>query len=162
MLINSGIFTVNFNTNSSDLFALLSHNFSHSPAQHNCGIFLIMRCAFLWPVDRSLCPASSVIVWQWCGLGSTQRQAWKLILGERLNTMTRLLSFKRTQSKVVIGLLTRHNTLIRHLHLMRLTISPFGRCGAEDENSTHILCECEALASLRHTYPGSFFLDPKY
>jgi len=25
----------------------------------------------------------------------------------------------------------------------------------------HILCECEALASLRHTYPDSFFLDPE-
>jgi hypothetical protein len=25
----------------------------------------------------------------------------------------------------------------------------------------HILCECEALASLRHTYPGSFFLNPE-
>jgi hypothetical protein len=25
----------------------------------------------------------------------------------------------------------------------------------------HILCECEALASLRHQYLGSFFLDPE-
>ena len=25
----------------------------------------------------------------------------------------------------------------------------------------HILCECEALASLRHAYLGSFFLDPE-
>jgi hypothetical protein len=25
----------------------------------------------------------------------------------------------------------------------------------------HILCECEALASLRHTHLGSFFLDPE-
>ena len=24
----------------------------------------------------------------------------------------------------------------------------------------HVLCECEALASLRHAYLGSFFLDP--
>jgi len=33
------------------------------------------------------------------------------------------------------------------------------RCGTEDESSVHILCECEALASLRHSYLGSFFLD---
>jgi hypothetical protein len=26
---------------------------------------------------------------------------------------------------------------------------------------THVLCECEALASLRRLYLGSFFLDPK-
>jgi len=25
----------------------------------------------------------------------------------------------------------------------------------------HILCECEALASLRHAYLGSFFLEPE-
>jgi hypothetical protein len=25
----------------------------------------------------------------------------------------------------------------------------------------HILCECEALTSLRHAYLGSFFLDPE-
>jgi len=29
----------------------------------------------------------------------------------------------------------------------------------EEENSVHILCECEALNSLRYTYLGSFFLD---
>jgi len=31
----------------------------------------------------------------------------------------------------------------------------------EDETSAHILCECEALASLRHAYLGSFFLEPE-
>jgi len=31
----------------------------------------------------------------------------------------------------------------------------------EEETSVHILCECEALASLRHTHLGSFFLDPE-
>ena len=29
------------------------------------------------------------------------------------------------------------------------------RCGAE-EYSAHVLCECEALASLKYTYLGSF------
>jgi len=37
------------------------------------------------------------------------------------------------------------------------------KCGTEKETSVHILCECEALTSLRHTYVylGSFFLDPE-
>jgi hypothetical protein len=35
------------------------------------------------------------------------------------------------------------------------------KCGTEEETSVHILCECEALASLRYTYLGSFFLDPE-
>jgi len=35
------------------------------------------------------------------------------------------------------------------------------RCGAEEETSTRILCECEALATVRQTYLDSFFLNPK-
>jgi len=31
----------------------------------------------------------------------------------------------------------------------------------KEETSVHILCECEALASLRHPYLASFFLDPE-
>jgi hypothetical protein len=31
----------------------------------------------------------------------------------------------------------------------------------EDETSAHILCECETLASLRHAYLGSFFMEPR-
>jgi len=30
-----------------------------------------------------------------------------------------------------------------------------------EETLAHILCECEAVASLRHAYLGSFFLEPK-
>jgi hypothetical protein len=42
---------------------------------------------------------------------------------------------------------------------MGLRDSPL--CGAEEETSADVLCECEALAILRHTYLGSFFLDPE-
>jgi len=35
------------------------------------------------------------------------------------------------------------------------------KCGTEEETSVHIFCECEALDSFRHTYLGSFFLDPE-
>jgi len=34
------------------------------------------------------------------------------------------------------------------------------KCGTEAETLVHILCECEALASLRYIYLGPFFLDP--
>ena len=68
----------------------------------------------------------------------------------------------RTQSRVVIGLLTGHNTLRRHLYVIGLSNNPTCRkCGTEEETSVHILCECEALASLRHAYLGSFFLYPE-
>jgi hypothetical protein len=65
-----------------------------------------------------------------------------------------------TQTRAVIGLLTGHNTLRRHLHVMGLSNDPACRkCGTEEEISVHILCECETLASIRHKYLGSFFLD---
>jgi hypothetical protein len=98
----------------------------------------------------------------WQGLAGTQRQARELICGPRTAARTRLLSFNRTQSRVVIGLLTGHNTLRRHLHIMGLSDSPLCRkCGAQEETSADVLCECEALATHRHTYLGSFFLSPE-
>jgi hypothetical protein len=45
---------------------------------------------------------------------------------------------------------------------MGLSNNPICRkCGTEEETSVHILCVCEALALLRYTYLGSFFLDPE-
>jgi hypothetical protein len=80
-----------------------------------------------------------------------------LALRDRLESWSRalvlLLSFNRMQSRVVIGLLTIHNTLRTHLHIMGLRDSPLCRkYGAEEETSAHVLCECEALATHRHTY----------
>jgi hypothetical protein len=44
---------------------------------------------------------------------------------------------------------------------MGLADSPLCRmCGAEDETSAHILCQCEALASIRQAHLGSF-LEPE-
>ena len=72
------------------------------------------------------------------------------------------MSFNRTQSRAVIGLLTGHNTQRKHLYLLGLLDSPTcRRCGVMEETSDHILCKCGALASLRHAYLGSFFLEPK-
>jgi len=72
------------------------------------------------------------------------------------------MTFNRIQSRVVTGLLTGHNTLKRHLYLIGLLDSPLCRkCGVGEETSDHILCECEALASLRHAYLGPFLLEPE-
>jgi len=32
-------------------------------------------------------------------------------------------------------------------------------CGAEEQISAYVLCECEALTTLKHTQFCSFFLD---
>jgi hypothetical protein len=96
------------------------------------------------------------------GLGDTQRQASKLISGPCFGAKARFLSFNKTQSRAVTGLLTGRNNLRRHLHLIGLSDSPLcRRCGAEKETSAHILYEYEALASHRHVHLGSFFLEPE-
>jgi hypothetical protein len=76
----------------------------------------------------------------WQNLGNSQRQAHELISRPCWGTSVRFLSFNRIQSRVVTGLLTWHNTLYRHLHLMGLLDSPLCRkCAAEDETSAHSL-----------------------
>jgi len=97
----------------------------------------------------------------WCATCNTQRQARELISGPDPATGAWLLSLNSTHTKVVIGLLTGPNTLRRHVCIMGIGNDPRCRkCGTEEETSVHILCECEALASLRYIYLGSFFLDP--
>jgi len=69
--------------------------------------------------------------------------------------------FNRIQSRAVTDLLTGHSTLKRHLYILGLLDNPLCRkCRVREETSAHILCECEALASLRHAYLGSFPLEP--
>jgi hypothetical protein len=63
----------------------------------------IRRRIRLWLVNQHW-------VWWW-GLGNTQRQARELISGPCLGAKVRFLSFSRTQSRVIISLLTGHNTL---------------------------------------------------
>jgi hypothetical protein len=96
-------------------------------------------------------------------LGKVVRSLFPLdISGPSLGAKTKVMSFNRTWSRAVIGLLTGHNTLRRHLYLLGLQDSPLCRkCGVTEETSAHILCECGALASLRHAYLGFFFLEPK-
>jgi hypothetical protein len=89
-------------------------------------------------------------------------QPRELISGPNQTSKARLMSFNETQTRVINGLLTGHNTRRRYLHSMGLTNNRLlGRCGAQEERSAHILCECEVLVSLRHVYLGSFFLDPE-
>ena len=98
---------------------------------------------------------------QWQSLGDTQRQAREFISGPSFSTRAKFLTLNRVQSRVVTGLLMGHNTLRRHLYLLGLLDSPLCRkCRVGVQILSHILCECEALASLRHGYLGSFFLEP--
>jgi len=100
-------------------------------------------------------------VW-WRVLCNTQRQAPELISGPSLGSKARFLSCNRTQSRVVTGLFTGYNALRRYRQRVGLSDSSLcRRCGEQDETSAHILSEREAMASLSHTYLGTFFWDRK-
>jgi hypothetical protein len=120
----------------------------HNPGIHNVSISIIIDPIVSFSRTQSRA-VNRHWVW-WRGLGNTQRQARELILGPCLGAKARFLCFNRTQSKVVTGLLSGHNTLRRHLHLMGCQTVHCVRRGAEDETSADIVCECEVLASLRH------------
>jgi hypothetical protein len=76
---------------------------------------------------------------RWRGFGNTQRQARELICGASLGAKTKVMSFNRTQSRAVIGLLTGHNTLWWHLYLLGLQdILLRRKCGVMEETSAHI------------------------
>jgi len=92
----------------------------------------------------------------WPCLTRTHRQARKLAV------KIRLLSCSRIQSRIVTGLLTGHSTLTISRCSMGLIDTPLcGRCGAAKETWAHILCECEALVTLRRANLGFFFMDPE-
>ena len=75
---------------------------------------------------------------RWRCLGGTQRQAQELISGPGRDAKAKLMSFNRTQSRAVIGLLTGRNNLRIHLHILGLTVSPLCRkCGVKEETSAH-------------------------
>ena len=70
----------------------------------------------------------------WRDLGDTQRQAHEFISGPSLGTRAKFMTFNRTQSRAITGLLTGRNTLRRHLHLLGLLDSPLCRkCGVGEE-----------------------------
>jgi hypothetical protein len=72
-----------------------------------------------------------------------------------------LLRLNRDQLRWVVGLLTGHYHLEGHLFKLGLTADPIcERCLEGDESSTHILCDCEAVAWTRFRHLGQYFLEP--
>jgi hypothetical protein len=63
---------------------------------------------------------------------------------------TNLLFVNRNHYRVVNGLLAGRKTLRRHLYITGLIDSLVcRRCEAEEETSSHVLCECEGLTTLQ-------------
>jgi hypothetical protein len=72
-----------------------------------------------------------------------------------------LLKLNRDQLRWVVGLFTGHCHLKGHVSKLELTDDPIcKRCLKEDGSTTHILCDCEAIAYLRFHHLGQFFMEP--
>lgn len=58
---------------------------------------------------------------------------------------------------IITGLHIGYNTLRRRLYIMGLIDNPLcRRCGVEKEDSAHVVCAYESLATLRQIYFGYF------
>jgi hypothetical protein len=89
------------------------------------------------------------------------KQAKGFISGPSVRRTKDLLKLNRDQLRWVVGLLTGHCHLKGHLFkLGRTDDSTCERGLQENESATHILCDCEAIASLRFRHLGQFFMEP--
>ncbi|KAG8271338.1 hypothetical protein J6590_065230 [Homalodisca vitripennis] len=68
-----------------------------------------------------------------------------------------LLSLNRSMSSKVIGLITGHGHLRKHLHRVGiLQEDPLcGRCNEQEETAEHLLFDCPAIARERYAIFGS-------
>jgi hypothetical protein len=83
-----------------------------------------------------------------------------LILGPSARRTKGVLKLNRDQLRWVVGLSTGHCHLKGHLFKLGLTDDPTcERCLEKDESTTHILCDCEAIAYLRFRHLGKFFME---
>jgi hypothetical protein len=94
---------------------------------------------------------------------SGQRYAKKIINKSSNKLTSDLLILSRNQMRLVVGLLTGHCHLRKHVHILGIyKEEPVCRkCGMGEETAHHILFECEALARIRYSVltPSGFELE---
>ena len=84
------------------------------------------------------------------------RQSKTFISGPDKARTEWLLKRSRQALNPLIGILTGHCRLRKHLHQMGLEADPVcPRCGEEEETAWHFLSTCEALGRLRQSIFGS-------
>ena len=72
-----------------------------------------------------------------------------------------MLRLPRQILRLVIGVLTGHAQLNRHLSIMGLVIDPScNQCGKAIESASHFLCQCDRFITLRRKVWGKSYLHP--
>jgi hypothetical protein len=90
---------------------------------------------------------------------SGQKQAKGFLKIPSAKRAQELLSLSTNQMRVITGLLTGHCHLKGHLFKLRLVNSPkCDRCKWASEMASHMLCHCEALATLRFRHLDQHFM----
>jgi hypothetical protein len=90
-----------------------------------------------------------------------QRQAKGFLKKPCAKKAGELLNLSRNQLRIMTGLLTGHCHLKGHLFQLGLVdSSECNRCKQTSETASHVLCDCEALATLRFRHLGCHFMKP--
>jgi len=83
--------------------------------------------------------------------------------GKQINNSTKYAKYavqlSRKDLKILVGLFTGHNTLNRHLTLLKIEEDPMCHlCGEEYDTSLHLLGRCGALIEKRRKQFGNHLL----
>jgi hypothetical protein len=90
---------------------------------------------------------------------------WRLLVASQECGLTRyLLRLPRSKLRILVGLITGHCPLNRHLHNMGRIDEPICiACRMQDELAFHLLCNCPSLISLRvRTFPKPILSVEEY
>jgi ribonuclease HI len=71
-----------------------------------------------------------------------------------------LLFLDRSQIRRIVGAITGHCGLNKHLAKMGLSNDPFCSCGLSEETGLHIICECPKFFTLRRKILGDRVIEP--
>lgn len=81
---------------------------------------------------------------------TTCRQTKMFIKGPEKGLSNFILSLKRTKIRHLVGIITGHNGLNKHLYTIGIATSPMcDRCNLEEESTEHFLCRCPSYSTLR-------------
>ena len=96
--------------------------------------------------------------WQYtCG----QRQPKEFLKRPSAKSASELFNWSQNQLRILMGPLTGHHHLNEHIFRLQLLGNPrCGRCQQAYATASHVLCDCEALATIRFRHLGQHFVKP--
>ena len=90
------------------------------------------------------------------------RQAKMFLHGPDKQLSRFALRLNRKQLRILVGLLTGHMTLKRHLTVVKIRTNPLCPLfGEEEETSYHFLRKCCANTLVRYSIIGAYLMEPE-